>query len=76
MRLIRCTRRSSCGLFAGCKRVFAVSLSLLSVVLIASCDADLQALEEGILGSELQIRNIDIQTSGGQTANIVLNAGD
>ncbi len=76
MRLIRCTRRSSCGLFAGCKRVFAVSLSLLSVVLIASCDADLQALEEGILGSELQIRNIDIQTSGGQTANIVLNAGE
>jgi len=51
-------------------------LSLFALVLIASCDADLQPFEEAILASDLQISNIRIQTSGGQTTDIVLNAGE
>ena len=76
MSTIGFTRPLGGGLFAGYKRICTAALSLFALVLIASCDADLQPFEEAILASDLQISSIGIQTSGGQTADIVLNAGE
>ena len=76
MSLIELVRRSACGLYAGYKRICVVVLSLLSLALIASCDADLQPLEEAVLASNLQIASIEIQPGIAQSDDIVLNAGE